>query len=189
MITTRWCLWVTSHCDSHHKQKIVIHPHYIIIVQPSISGVKSVMDFYCCWLLSCWLICSELPPFACACFSSSRQCSQLQKCPLGLHHPLTVRAWSPEQHITTLDCCTTQRKQTVSSHAVEGRHQSRPGLHEFHPGQPTVDRRVSGKFLVASWGMGNVVIVHTITTLALPHNATKIQGSCPQRSGEALELS
>jgi len=27
-----------------------------------------------------------------------------------------------------------------------------------------------------------------VTTSALPHNATKIQSSCPQRSSEALEL-
>jgi len=38
------------------------------------------------------------------------------------------------------------------------------------------DRRVLGK-------------VPAVTTSALPHNATTIQGSCPQRSGEALELS
>jgi len=29
---------------------------YKIILQPSISGVKSVMDLYCCWLHSCWLM-------------------------------------------------------------------------------------------------------------------------------------
>jgi len=26
---------------------------YIIIVQPTGSRVKSVLDLYCCWLLSC----------------------------------------------------------------------------------------------------------------------------------------
>jgi len=31
---------------------------------------------------------------------------------------LTVRAWTPGQHPTTLDCCTTERKQPVSSLAV-----------------------------------------------------------------------
>jgi len=35
-------------------------------------------------------------------------------CQLGLQHPLTVRAWIPGQHPTTLDCCTTQRKQPAS---------------------------------------------------------------------------
>jgi len=30
-------------------------------------------------------------------------------------HPLTVRAWTPGQHPTTFDCCTTQRKQLASS--------------------------------------------------------------------------
>jgi len=29
-------------------------------------------------------------------------------------HPLMVRAWTPAQHPTTLDCCMTQRKQSVS---------------------------------------------------------------------------
>jgi len=38
------------------------------------------------------------------------------------------------------------------------------------------DKRVLGKF-------------PAVTTSALPHKATKIQSSCPQRSGEALELS
>jgi len=27
-----------------------------MIVQPSSSRVKSVIDLYCCWLLSCWLL-------------------------------------------------------------------------------------------------------------------------------------
>jgi len=47
---------------------------------------------------------------------------------------------------------------------LEGRLQTRPGLRE--PGK-----------------------VPAVTTSALPHNATKIQGSCPQRSGEVLEFS
>jgi len=34
-------------------------------------------------------------------------------------HRRTVRAWTPGQHATTLDCGTTQRKQPVSSLAVE----------------------------------------------------------------------
>ena len=25
MVTARWCPWVTSHCDSHHKRIIVVH--------------------------------------------------------------------------------------------------------------------------------------------------------------------
>ena len=33
-------------------------------------------------------------------------------------HPQTARAWTPGQHPTILDCCTTQRKQPVSSLAV-----------------------------------------------------------------------
>ena len=43
---------------------------------------------------------------------------QLLACQLGLQHPRTVRAWTPGQHPTTLDCCTTERKQPVSSLAV-----------------------------------------------------------------------
>jgi len=40
---------------------------------------------------------------------------QLPARQLGLQHPRTVRGWTPGQHPTTLDCCTTQRKQPVSS--------------------------------------------------------------------------
>jgi len=32
-------------------------------------------------------------------------------------HLLTVRAWTPGQHPTTLDCCMTQTKQSVSPHS------------------------------------------------------------------------
>jgi len=91
-------------------------------------------------------------------------------------HPRTMRAWTPGQHPTTLDCCTTQRKQPASSLAVGSRHQPRPGLREFRPGQPTAGQTCPRK-------------VPAVTTAALPRNATMIQGSCPQRSGEALELS
>ena len=59
---------------------------------------------------------------------------------------------------------------------MERRHQPRPGLRERRPGQPTAGQTCPKK-------------VPTVTTSALPHNTTKIQGCCPQRSGEALELS
>ena len=59
---------------------------------------------------------------------------------------------------------------------LERRHQPRPGLREFRPGQPTAGQTCPKK-------------VPMVTTSALPHNATKTQGSCPQWSGEALELS
>jgi len=59
---------------------------------------------------------------------------------------------------------------------MERRHQPGPGLREFRQGQPTARQGCSRK-------------VPTVTTSALPHNATEVQGSCPQRSGEALELS
>jgi len=58
---------------------------------------------------------------------------------------------------------------------LERRHQPIPGLHELRPRQPTAGQTCPRK-------------VPAVTTSALPHNATKIQGSCPQRSGEALEL-
>jgi len=59
---------------------------------------------------------------------------------------------------------------------MERRHQPGPGLREFGPGQPTAGQTCPWK-------------VPQVTTSALPHNATKTQGSCPQRSSEALELS
>jgi len=59
---------------------------------------------------------------------------------------------------------------------LECRHQPTPGLREFWPGQPTARQTCPRK-------------VPAVTTSALPHNATKIRGPYPQRSGEALELS
>jgi len=91
-------------------------------------------------------------------------------------HPLTVRAWTPGQHSTTLDCCITQGNSQILVSPMERRHQPRPGLHEFRPGQPTAGQTCSRK-------------VPEVTTSAFPHEATEAQGSCPQRSGEALELS
>jgi len=58
---------------------------------------------------------------------------------------------------------------------MERRNQPRPGLRELRPGQPTAGQTCSWK-------------VFEVTTSAFPHNATEAQGSCPQRSGEALEL-
>jgi len=91
-------------------------------------------------------------------------------------HPRTVRAWTPGKHPTTLDCCTTKGNSQFLLSPLERQHQPRPGLREFRPGQPTAGQTCRRK-------------VPTVTTMALPHNATKIQGYCPQRSGEALELS
>ena len=54
---------------------------------------------------------------------------------------------------------------------MECRHQPRPGLREFLPAE-TCLRKVA-----------------VVTTPAFPHNATEAQGSCPEQSGEALELS
>jgi len=59
---------------------------------------------------------------------------------------------------------------------MERRHQPRPGLREFRPGQPTAGQACPRK-------------VPAVTISALLHNATKIQGSCPQQSSEALEHS
>ena len=58
---------------------------------------------------------------------------------------------------------------------MEPCHQPRPGLREFRPGQPTARQTCSRK-------------VPAGTTSALPDNATEAQGSCPQRSGQGLEL-
>jgi len=59
---------------------------------------------------------------------------------------------------------------------MERRQQPRPGLREFRPGQPTAGQTCSKMDLA-------------VTTSAFPYNATEAQGSCPQRYGEALELS
>jgi len=59
---------------------------------------------------------------------------------------------------------------------MERRHHPGPGFREFRPGQPTAGQTCSWK-------------VPAVTTSAFPHNRTKTQGSCPQWSGEALELS
>ena len=59
---------------------------------------------------------------------------------------------------------------------MERRYQPRPGLREFRPGQPTDGQTCSWK-------------VPAVTPSTFPHNATEAQLSCPQRSGEALELS
>ena len=55
------------------------------------------------------------------------------------------------------------------------RHQPRSGLREFLRGQPTAEQTCSKK-------------VPAATTPALFHNGSETQGSCPQGSGEALEL-
>jgi len=90
-------------------------------------------------------------------------------------HLLTVRAWTPGQHPTTLVCCITKGISQLLS-PMERRHQPRPGLREFRPGQPTAGQTCPRK-------------VPAVTTSAFPYNATEAQGSCPQRSGEELELS
>jgi len=75
-----------------------------------------------------------------------------------------------------LDCCTTQRKQPVYSLAVG----------TSAPTQ-TWPSRVLAR--TADCWTDLSLESSSVTTSAHPHNATKIQGSCPQRSGEALELS
>jgi len=79
-------------------------------------------------------------------------------------HLLTVRAWTPGQHQTILDCCVTQRKHPASS-LTDGTQ----GLHEFRPGQPTDGQTYFRK-------------VPEVATSAFPHNATEAQGSCPVHS-------
>ena len=75
---------------------------------------------------------------------------------------------------------------------MERRHQPGPGLREFRPGQPTAGQTCSRKVPAVTTSKVPAVSsrkVPAVTTSALPHNATKIQGSCPQRSCEALEIS
>ena len=59
---------------------------------------------------------------------------------------------------------------------MECRHQPGPGFHKFRPRKPTAEQAYSRK-------------IPEVTASSLPHNATKPQGSCPQRSTEELELS
>ena len=59
---------------------------------------------------------------------------------------------------------------------LERWHQPRPGLREPRPGQTTAGQTCPSK-------------VPAVTKSVLHHNATETQDSCPQRSGEALELS
>jgi len=45
---------ITSYCDvTNNVYPTIICLSYIMIVQPGSSRVKSVMDLYCCRLLSC----------------------------------------------------------------------------------------------------------------------------------------
>jgi len=101
---------------------------------------------------------------------------QLPARQLGLQHPRTVRAWTPGQDPINLGCCTTKGNSQFLLSPLERRHQPRPGLREPRPGPPTDGQTCPRK-------------VPAVTTSDLPHNATKIKGSCPQRPGEALELS
>jgi len=103
---------------------------------------------------------------------------QLPAYQLGLQHNIPGR-WEPGL------LCNIQQPWTVVQpkgnsqfllSPLERRHQPRPGLRESRPGQPTAVQTCPRE-------------IPAVTRSALPHNATKIQGSCPQRSGEALELS
>ena len=87
-----------------------------------------------------------------------------------------MRAWTSGQHPTTLDCCMTLRKQPASSLTDGTPAPTRIWPSRVSPGQPTAGQTCSRK-------------VPEATTSAFPHNAIEIQGSCSQRSGEALELS
>jgi len=61
-------------------------------------------------------------------------------------HLLTVRAWTPGQHPTTLDCCMTQSKQPLSS-LIDGIG-TNPDLavESFGKDSRLPDRRILGKF-------------------------------------------
>ena len=103
---------------------------------------------------------------------------QLPECQLGLQHNIPGR-WEPgllgdiQQPWTVVQ---PQGNSQFLFSPLECWHQPRLGLHEFQPEQPTAGQTCPRK-------------VPVVTMSALPHNGTKIQGSCPQQSGEALELS
>ena len=102
---------------------------------------------------------------------------QLPVCQLGLQHTIPGR-WEPGLQGNIQQPWTVVQPKGNSQlllSSLERRHQPRPGLREFRPGQPTAGQTCPRKVL-------------PVTTSALPRNATKIQGSCPQRSGEALAL-
>jgi len=103
---------------------------------------------------------------------------QLPACQLGLQHNIHEQ-WEPgllgiiEQPWTVAQ---PKANNQLLLSPLERRHQPRPGLREFRPGQPTDGQTCPRK-------------VPAVATSVLPHNATMIQGSCPQQSGEGLELS
>jgi len=61
-------------------------------------------------------------------------------------HPLTVRAWTPGQHTTTLDCHTTQRKRPVFSHRWNVSTNPDLAFASFGQDSRLPDRRVLEKF-------------------------------------------
>jgi len=97
-------------------------------------------------------------------------------------HLLMVRAWTPGQHPTTLDCYITERKQPVSS-----LHDGKFPPTQTWPSHVFVRKAdyQTGKFLHSQHRPS----LPAFTTSAFPYNATEAQGSCPQRSSEVLELS
>ena len=101
---------------------------------------------------------------------------QLPAHQLGLQNPRTVRAWTPGNIQQPWTVVQPKWNSEFLLSPLERQHQPRPGLREPRPGQPSA-RQTCPRNVLA------------VTTSALPHNVTKIQGSCPQRSGEALELS
>ena len=89
-------------------------------------------------------------------------------------HLMTVRALTPGQRPTTLDCCMTQRKQPVFS-LTDGTSAPGPGLREFQPGQQIAGQTCSRK-------------VPTVTPSALHHNANKTQDSSDPVISVSLKL-
>ena len=88
---------------------------------------------------------------------------------------LTVRAWTPGQHPKTSGCgMTVKEAASFSSHRWNVNTNS--DLAFASVGQDNVGQTCYRK-------------VPAVTTPGLPHNSTVTQGSCPRRSGEALELS
>jgi len=114
--------------------------------------------------------------------SFHQKCLTPEKCRPGALPPLSV-PWSPDGE--SLDSWAISNnigllynpKEAASFFSHRWHDGTNPpGLREFRPGQPTAGQTCSRK-------------VPEVTTSAFPHNATEAQGSYPQWTGEALEIS
>ena len=109
-------------------------------------------------------------------FASNRNFLWRAKFSGGLTPPrraLTIRDWVVVRRRSRIHDRQRLQTSTLATHSND------------HPDVPT-PQSVRWRLQLPACQLGKVPAV---TTSAHPHNATKIQGSCPQRYGEALELS